>query len=279
MASPDTAHVPPQNLEAEESALGAMMVSEGAIDAVILDVRLNEEDFYREGHRVVYRAIQALHERGDPVDSITVAEHLTQTGELAEAGGRENVTQLPSAVPAPGNARHYARIVKQNALLRRLLNASHRIQKSVHEREGEPSDLVEQAESLLFKVAYEDRASDFRKVSDVLAEEVDRLEALARGDRELTGTASGFRDLDSLLGGFQPGNLIILAARPAMGKSALVCNIADNVAARHGRDGRLLLARDVRGGAGAPLHLLPRQDLQRQAPQGQGHPARLAARC
>ena len=230
MASADTAHVPPQNLEAEESALGAMMVSEGAIDAVILDVRLNEEDFYREGHRVVYRAIQALHERGDPVDSISVAEHLTQTGELAEAGGRENVTQLPSAVPAPGNARHYARIVKQNALLRRLLNASHRIQKSVHEREGEPSDLVEQAESLLFRVAYEDRASDFRKVSDVLAEEVDRLEALARGDRELTGTASGFRDLDSLLGGFQPGNLIILAARPAMGKSALVCNIADNVA-------------------------------------------------
>ncbi len=234
MASADTAHVPPQNLEAEESALGAMMVSGGAIDAVILDVRLNEEDFYREGHRIVYRAIKSLHERGDPVDSISVAELLTQTGQLAEAGGRETVTQLPSAVPAPGNARHYARIVKQNALLRRLLNASHRIQKSVHEREGEPSELVEQAESLLFKVAYEDRASDFRKVADVLAEEVDRLEALARGDRELTGTPSGFRDLDSLLGGFQPGNLIILAARPSLGKSALVCNIADNVAGRQG---------------------------------------------
>ena len=234
MASADTAHVPPQNLEAEESALGAMMVSEGAIDAVILDVRLNDEDFYREGHRIVYRAIRSLHERGDPVDSISVAELLTQTGELAEAGGRETVTALPSAVPAPGNARHYARIVKQNALLRRLLNASHRIQKSVHDREGEPSELVEQAESLLFKVAYEDRASDFKKVADVLAEEIDRLEALAKGDRELTGTPSGFRDLDHLLGGFQPGNLIILAARPSLGKSALVCNIADNVAGRQG---------------------------------------------
>jgi replicative DNA helicase len=232
MATADTANVPPQNLEAEESALGAMMVSEGAIDAVILDVRIHEEDFYREGHRIVYRAIRALHERGDPVDSISVAEHLTQTGELAEAGGRETVTALPSAVPAPGNARHYARIVKQNALLRRLLNASHRIQRSVHEREGEPSDLVEQAESLLFKVAYEDRASDFKRVADVLEEEIDRLEALAKGDRELTGTPSGFRDLDNLLGGFQPGNLVILAARPSLGKSALVCNIADNVAGR-----------------------------------------------
>ena len=232
MASAETAHVPPQNLEAEESVLGAMMVSEGAIAPVILDVRLTEEDFYRQGHRVVFGAIKRLYERGEPVDSISVAELLTQTGELAEAGGRETVTQLPNSVPAPGNARHYGQIVKQNALLRRLLSASHRIQKSVHEREGEPAALVEQAETLLFKVAYQDRASDFRKVADVLSEEIDRLEALAKGDRELTGTPSGFRDLDNLLGGFQPGNLIILAARPSLGKSALVCNIADNVAAR-----------------------------------------------
>ena len=226
------AHVPPQNLEAEESVLGAMMVSDSAIDPVILDVRLNDDDFYREGHRVVFRAVKRLYERGDPVDSISVAELLTQTGELEEAGGRETVTQLPNTVPAPGNARHYAQIVKQNGLLRRLLAASHRIQKSVHDREGEPAQLVEHAESLLFKVAYEDRASDFRKVAEVLSEEIDRLEALARGDREVTGTPSGFRDLDNVLGGFQPGNLIVVAARPSLGKSALVCNIAENVAAK-----------------------------------------------
>jgi replicative DNA helicase len=229
------AQVPPQNLEAEESVLGAMMVSDGAIDAVILDVRLNEEDFYRERHRLVYRAVKRLYERGDPVDSISVAELLTQTGELSDAGGREVVTQLPNTVPAPGNARHYAQIVKQNGLLRRLLSASHRIQKSVHDREGEPAALVEQAESLLFKVAYEDRATDFRRVAEVLAEEIDRLEALAKGDRELTGTPSGFRDLDMMLGGFQPGNLIVIAARPSLGKSALVCNIAENVAAKQGQ--------------------------------------------
>jgi replicative DNA helicase len=133
----------------------------------------------------------------------------------------------------PGNARHYAQIVKQNSLLRRLLAASQRIQKSVHEREGDPDQLVERAESLLFKVAHEERASDFRKVAEVLGDEIDRLEKLASGDQTITGTPSGFRDLDAKLGGFQPGNLVVIAARPSLGKSALVCNIAENVASKY----------------------------------------------
>src|SRR5919198_2062203 len=228
-------HVPPQNLEAESSVLGAMMVSDGAIAPVVLDIRLHDEDFYRERHRIVFRAVTGLYEQGEPVDALTVAEYLTQRGELAEAGGKEAVSELASTVPAPGNARHYAQIVKQNALLRRLLAASQRIQKSVHEREGEPEQLVERAESLLFKVAHEERASDFRRVAEVLGDEIDRLEALSSGDQTLTGTPSGFRDLDSKLGGFQPGNLIVIAARPSLGKSALVCNIAEHVASRHGK--------------------------------------------
>jgi replicative DNA helicase len=229
------AHVPPQNLDAEESVLGAMMVSEVAINHVVLDVRLEEGDFYRPSHQVVYRAIKELADRGDPVDSISVIEHLTQLGALKDAGGKDAVAQLPNMVPAPGNAKHYGSIVKQNSLLRRLLAVAHKIQGSVHEREGEPSALVEQAESLLFQVAHSDRASDFRRVADVLAIEIDRLEALSKGDLDVTGTPSGFRDLDNVLGGFQPGNLIVIAARPAMGKSALVCNIADSVATSHGR--------------------------------------------
>src|SRR5919198_1673618 len=233
MATAET-HVPPQNLEAEASVLGAMMVFEGAISPVILDVRLHHEDFYRERHRIVFRAITSLYEQGQPVDALTVSEFLTQHGELAEAGGKEGVSELASTVPVPGNARHYAQIVKQNALLRRLLATSQQIQKSVHEREGEPGELVERAESLLFKVAHEERASDFRRVAEVLGDEIDRLEALAKGDREVTGTPSGFRDLDGLLGGFQPGNLIVIAARPSLGKSALVCNIAENVASKAG---------------------------------------------
>jgi replicative DNA helicase len=234
MATAET-HVPPQNLEAESSVLGAMMVSEGAIPPVVLDVRLHDEDFYRERHRIVFRAITALYEQGEPVDALTVSEFLTQHGDLAEAGGKESVSELASTVPVPGNARHYAQIVKQNALLRRLLATSQQIQKSVHDREGDPEQLVERAESLLFRVAHEERASDFRRVAEVLGDEIDRLEALSKGDRELTGTPSGFRALDDVLGGFQPGNLIVLAARPSLGKSALVCNIAENVASKHGK--------------------------------------------
>jgi replicative DNA helicase len=228
-------HVPPQNLEAEASVLGAMMVSEGAISPVILDVRLQAEDFYRERHRIVFRAITGLYEQSEPVDALTVSEQLTQRGELEEAGGKEAISELASTVPVPGNSGHYAHIVKQNSLLRRLLATSQQIQKSVHDHEGEPAELVERAETLLFKVAHEDQSKDFKSVAEVLHVEIDRLEALSKGDRDVTGTPSGFRDLDAKLGGFQPGNLIVIAARPSLGKSALVCNIAENVASKHGK--------------------------------------------
>src|SRR5918994_2554366 len=229
------AHIPPQNVEAEESVLGAMMVSEAAMEPVLIDAHLQEEDFYRDRHRAVFRAIRTLHERSDPVDALTVSEHLSQHGELEAAGGKDAVSTLASTVPAPGNARHYAAIVKQNALLRRLLAAAQTIQSSVHDRDGEPEELVESAERLLFKVAHEERASDFRQVAEILVEEIDRLEQLSKGDGSLTGVPSGFRDLDSMTGGFQPGNLVVIAARPAMGKSSLVANIAENVALKHGQ--------------------------------------------
>ena len=207
-----------------------MMVSEGSITPVILDVRLRSEDFYRDRHRAIYEAIRALYERSEPIDALTVAEFLAQHGRLDDAGGKDNLQTLASTVPAPGNARHYAQIVKQNALLRRLLGAAQTIQQSVHERGGEPESLVEDAERLLFRVAHEDRASDFRNMGEILEQEIDRLEQLAQGDSDLTGVGSGFIDLDKVTGGFQPGNLIVIAARPAMGKSALVTNIAQNVA-------------------------------------------------
>jgi replicative DNA helicase len=235
VASVSEAYVPPQNLEAEESVLGAMMVSERALDPVLLDVRLSDADFYRERHRIVYRAIKALYERGQPVDALTVTEKLTQVGELAEAGGAEAVQELPSRTPAPMNAGHYAAIVKQNALLRRLLEAARRIQQSVVEREGEPRELVERAESLLFQVAHEDRAEDFRNLAAILEDEVDRLEKVQKAESDITGVPSGFRDLDAITGGFQPGNLIIIAARPGMGKSGLVANIAEHVAVKENR--------------------------------------------
>jgi replicative DNA helicase len=210
--------VPPQNLEAEESVLGAMMVSESTIEPVLLDVRLHADDFYRDRHRTIYEAIIRLNENADPVDVLTVSEALAQRGQLDEVGGRDVVASLAAKVPAPGSARHYAQIVKQNSLMRRLDLAAKTIQQSVAERDGEPSELVEQAERLLFQVAHEERAVDFREIGEILHDEIDKLEALASGTSDITGTPSGFRDLDDKTGGFQPGNLIVIAARPAMGK-------------------------------------------------------------
>ncbi len=210
--------VPPQNLEAEESVLGAMMVSESTIEPVVLDVHLQAEDFYRDRHRTIYEAIIRLNEDANPVDVLTVSEALAQRGQLDEVGGRDVVASLAAKVPAPGSARHYAQIVKQNSLMRRLDAAAKRIQQSVAERDGEPSELVEQAERLLFQVAHEERAVDFRELGEILHDEIDKLEALSKGTAAVTGTPSGFRDLDDKTGGFQPGNLIVIAARPAMGK-------------------------------------------------------------
>ncbi len=230
-AAPAT-HVPPQNIEAEESVLGAMLVAEPTLTRVIDEVKLNAEDFYLDKHRVIFGCVHDLYAASKPVDELSVAEALVQRNQIEEAGGKHYVSELAAKVPAAGNAKHYAEIVQQNSLLRRLLGAGQQIQGWVHERDGEPRELSERAEKLLFDVAHKEQASDFRLLSEVLHDEVDRLEKLSTGETELTGTPSGFRDIDAITGGFQPGNLIIVAARPAMGKSALVANIAENVAVK-----------------------------------------------
>ncbi len=220
----------PHSLEAEESVLGAMLVSEAAIPPVVVEVRLTADDFYRGRHATIYTAIHELYDRSQAVDALTVTEHLKGQGKLEEAGGPEGLASLAANTPVPGNAGNYAEIVKQNSMLRRLLAAGQQIQQSVHSREGEPQDLVERAEQLLFNVARAEQAGDFSSIEDILGTELERLDKLASGEAQLTGTPTGFKRLDEITGGFQPGNLIVLAARPAMGKSSLVCNIAENVA-------------------------------------------------
>jgi replicative DNA helicase len=232
MAAPPTAHVPPQNIEAEESVLGAMLVAEPTLTRVIDEVKLNAGDFYLEKHATIFTAVHDLYAASKPVDELSVSEALTQRNQIEEAGGKHYVSELAAKVPAAGNAKHYAEIVQQNSLLRRLLAAGQEIQGWVHERDGAPRELSERAEKLLFDVAHKEQASDFKLLSEILHDEVDRLEKLSTGETELTGTPSGFRDIDAITGGFQPGNLIIVAARPAMGKSALVANIAENVSVK-----------------------------------------------
>jgi len=137
---------------------------------------------------------------------------------------------LTGSVPAIGNVRQYARIVRENAMLRRLLHASYEIQERVHGHEALPRELVDQAERLILEVAHEDARKDFKDIESVLDEELDKLQKLSLEGTPVTGTPSGFDDLDAITGGFQPGNLIILAARPSMGKSALMANFCENAA-------------------------------------------------
>jgi replicative DNA helicase len=228
--SSPTAPVPPQNLDAEESVLGSMMLSPGAIGAVseILDAG----DFYRESHAKVYRAALALYARGEPVDAITLIDALEERGELEDAGGRVRIHELAALVPATANAAHYARIVRETATLRGLIRAGQEVARLGWERPGETVDLVDKAEQLIFDLSQSRVTSEFAHIEDLLKESFERITALYEAGEEVTGVPAGFRDIDRLTSGFQPGNLIILAARPSMGKSGLALCMAANVAVR-----------------------------------------------
>ncbi len=226
---------PPHNLEAEQSVLGAILLSDRSLYALVIEEGLRPEDFYRERHTLIYEAMLALYNESEPVDVLTVTDRLRQLGKLEAVGGPATVDELTGVVPAAGHARRYAQIVRENALLRRLLASTYEIQESVLGHQAPPRELVEQAEKAMLEVARDDRKQDFRAIEDVLHEELDKLHRLSIEGTSLTGTPSGFKDLDEITGGFQPGNLVIIAARPAMGKSALVCNIAENAAVEHKR--------------------------------------------
>jgi replicative DNA helicase len=229
--------VPPHNEEAEASVLGAILLTEQALDGVLLEAGLRPDDFYRPRHGLIFKAMIHLKEKAEPeaVDVVTVCDELLRAGELEQAGGDGYVHSLPTIAPAPGAYLHHARIVKEHALLRRILSTSRDIQQEVLGHGGEARELIERFESQLFRIGHEDGRGEMRSIEDVLHEEIDKLEELSRTDIGLTGTPSGFNDLDDLTGGFQPGNLIVLAARPSMGKSTLATNIAENAAIEHGR--------------------------------------------
>lgn len=232
------AGVPPNNEEAEVAVLGTILLTEQALDQIFVDLKLSPDDFYRPRHQLVFRAMLALKEKAEPeaVDAITVCDELGRAGKLAEAGGAAYVHALPTMVPAAGAVRDYARIVGEHAMLRRLLGAAREIQERVAARGGDPRELVEQAEQAIFRAGHHDDSSQLRSIDDVLHDELDKLERLSREGQSLTGTPSGYRDLDEITGGFQPGNLIVLAARPAMGKcltgSALVYDPASGARRR-----------------------------------------------
>jgi replicative DNA helicase len=226
---------PPHNIDAEESVLGAILLSDRPMYALAIEEGLRAEDFYRDRHGVIYTAMVDLYERSEPVDTLTVIDALRSSGMLDAAGGAETVELLAGPVPNVANLRHYAQIVRETALLRRLLGATYEIQSSVLDQHEPAREIVERAERTMLEVAHAERRHDFREISSLLHDELDKLHDLSVSGEALTGTPTGFKELDRMTGGFQPGNLIVIAARPSMGKSCLVTNIAENAAISHER--------------------------------------------
>jgi replicative DNA helicase len=216
-ASPTYERVPPHNVEAEESVLGSMLLSRDAI-AEVLEV-LHEEDFYRPAHRTVFRSVLDLYSHGQAVDPITVAEELRRNGELADVGGAPFVHTLLSSVPTAANAGYYARIVKEAGILRRLIDVGTRIVQLGYETPQDTERAVDFAESWVYQLAQGRVTEDYQSLREVLTGTLEAIERLHNDSREITGVATGFSDLDRLTSGLQPSNLIIVAARPAVGKA------------------------------------------------------------
>ncbi|HKO86622.1 MAG TPA: DnaB-like helicase C-terminal domain-containing protein, partial [Actinomycetota bacterium] len=216
-ASPAYERVPPHNIEAEESVLGSMLLSKDAI-AEVLEL-LREDDFYRPAHRTVFRSVLELYGHGDAVDAVTVQEELRRNGALADIGGAPFLHTLVASVPTAANAGYYARIVKEAGVLRRLIDAGTQIVQLGFETPQDTEAAVDQAESLVYQLAQGRVTEDYHSLRDVLTTTLEAIERLHEDHREITGVPTGFADLDRLTSGLQPANLIIVAARPAVGKA------------------------------------------------------------
>ena len=222
---------PPHDLLAEQSALGGMLLSKDAVADVVEVVRGG--DFYIPKHEIVYDAILSLYSHGEPTDVITVTDELTKVGELSRAGGAEYLHTLTSLVPTAANAGYYANIVAEKALLRRLVEAGTRITQMGYKAEGEVLDLVNNAQAEIYSVTGSQETEDYVPLTDAVTVAIDEIEAAKHKDGSMTGVPTGFAELDELTNGLHPGQMIIVAARPALGKSTLALDFARSAAIKH----------------------------------------------
>ena len=214
---------PPQDLIAEQGVLGGMLLSKDAIADVVEIIR--DRDFYRPAHELIYDAIVDLYGRGEPVDPVTVSAELTKRGDIARAGGAPYLHTLISSVPTAANAGYYAKIVRERAILRRLVEAGTKIVQLGYSTEGEVDDAVDQAQAEVYSVTERRANEDYVQLSTLLPAALDEIEKISQGVMG-EGVKTGFKELDSLTNGLHPGNMIVLAARPAVGKSTLGLDIA-----------------------------------------------------
>ena len=230
-----TGVAPPHSLEAEQSVLGGILLSDRAMYGLVIEEGLKAGDFYRDRHRLIYDAMCRLHGAGEPVDVLTVSDQLERDGRLTEAGGRGAIDELTGGVPGLGAIRRYAKIVTDLARARELLSATYEIQAQIAERRHDGSQLLADAEQTIFRLGQTARRTRDRPLLDSLEDELKRIELAAKSTDRITGLPTGFSGLDEKLNGLHPGRLYVLAARPAMGKTTIVQNIAAGAALRQQR--------------------------------------------
>ena len=224
--------VPPQDLDAEQGILGGILQDNGAI-AKAMEV-ITDEDFYRVAHRKLFASMLTLTERGDVIDVITLTEHLKLRGELEAIGGASYLIELAQAIASAANIKYHCRIVRDKALLRTLLETSTEMITRGYEEDSSVDDLLDQAERSILSLMEGKTAKSFVRMKDVIRESLEQLDELAkRGNQAVTGIPTGYRELDELLAGLQPSDLIILAARPSMGKTSLALGMAQHAAIQH----------------------------------------------
>ncbi len=223
--------VAPHNLDAEQSTLGGMLLSQEAVAEVFETV--SGVDFYAPKHELIFNAILNLFGRGEPTDVIAVTDELNKQGNLVKAGGADYLHSLTGYVPTAANAAYYAKIVADKAILRRLIEAGTRIAQAGYESQGEVEDLVNQAQAEIYKVSSQSSKEDYVPLSDSLEAAIHEIEGAQKRGGELTGVPTGFTDLDAYTHGLHPGQLVIVAARPAVGKSTFALDLARNASVKH----------------------------------------------
>ncbi len=228
----DFERTPPHDVAAEQCVLGGMLLSKDAISDVIEVIR--PTDHYRPAHQLVHEAILDLYGRGEPADAITVANELSRRGEIARVGGGPYLHTLIASVPTAANAGYYARIVRERAILRRLVEAGTRIVQFGYAGEADADDLVDRAQAEVFAVTDHRASEDYHSLSEIMPGALDEIEAIGSRGGVLTGVPTGFSDLDALTNGLHPGQMVVIAARPAIGKSTLALDFARAAAIRHG---------------------------------------------
>lgn len=222
--------VPPYNVEAEQAVLGSMMIDKDAVYAAMEVLR--PDDFYKEAHKLIYEGILSLDTKGEPIDMITLTEEMRQQNTLEKVGGAAYIATIANLVPSAANVQHYANIVAEKSILRRLIRYANNIASRCYEDQEDAYELLDSAEKMILEIAEDRNASGLILLKEALSEVLEKIEQMAGKKGHITGVPSFFVDLDRFTSGWQPSDLIILAARPAMGKTSFGLNIAQNAATK-----------------------------------------------